>query len=199
MRKIIVLEFVSIDGVMQAPGGPEEDPSAKFGLGGWQAPFIQDEAADQVTGPALKADVEFLLGGYTFQIWEDYWPKHGDFWPRINDNMKYVLTRTKSETDWQNTTFMSSIEDIKKLKQSDGKDLHVWGSSQLVQLLLANDLVDELHLMTYPVILGQGKRLFADGAVPRTFKLTRGLVGNTGAMVASYVRDGEVKTGTIGE
>jgi len=199
MRKIIVLEFVSIDGVMQAPGGPEEDPSAKFDLGGWQAPFMDDEAADAITEPALKADVEFLLGGYTFEIWSTYWPKHGDFWPYINDNMKYVLSTTKTETDWQNTTFLRSVEDIKKLKESDGPDLHVWGSSKLVQLLLANDLVDELCIMTYPLILGQGKKLFADGAVPRTFKLVSGQVGKAGVLAARYARDGEVKTGTVGE
>jgi dihydrofolate reductase len=198
MRKITVLSFLTIDGVMQAPGGPEEDPSAKFAFGGWQAPFMDDDAMDEFTGPALQADVEFLLGGYTFQIWSDYWPKHGDFWPHINDNMKYVLTRTKTETDWQNTTFLHTINDIKKLKESDGKDLHIWGSSKLVQLLLENDMVDELVLMTYPLILGQGKKLFADGAAPRTFRLVEGKVGKTGAIAARYERAGAVKTGTVG-
>jgi dihydrofolate reductase len=199
MRKIIVQEFITLDGVMQAPGGPEEDPSAKFEFGGWQAPFTDDEAANAIAGPALKADVEFLLGGYTFEIWSGYWPKHGDFWPFINDNMKYVLSSTKSETDWQNTTFLRSVEDIKQLKESDGPDLHVWGSSKLVQLLLANDLVDELCLMTYPIILGQGKKLFAEGAVPRTFTLTESHVGKTGVIAARYAKAGDVKTGTVGE
>lgn len=198
MRKIIVFEFLTMDGVMQAPGGPEEDPSAQFEFGGWQAPFMDDDVADSVTGPALQADVEFLLGGYTFQIWSDYWPKHGDFWPHINNNMKYVLTNTKTETDWQNTTFIHNVEDIKQLKESDGPDLHVWGSSKLVQLLLANDMVDELNLMTYPIILGQGKKLFADGVAPRTFTLTKGQVGKTGVIVATYQRAGDVKTGTVG-
>lgn len=198
MRKITVLEFISLDGVMQAPGGPEEDPSAKFEFGGWQAPY-DDPAADKLTGPALKADVEFLLGGYTFQIWSGYWPKHGDFWPAINDNMKYVLTRTKTETDWQNTTFIHTIDDIKKLKDSDGPDLHVWGSSQLVQLLLEHDLVDELCLMTYPIILGQGKKLFADGAAPRAFKLTESYIGEKGVIAARYKRAGVVETGIVGE
>lgn len=198
MRKIIVLEFITIDGVMQAPGGPEEDPTAKFEFGGWQAPFTGDGATDAVTGPALKADVEFLLGGYTFEIWSDYWPKHGDVWPFINDNMKYVLTTTKTDTSWQNTTFLRSIEDIKQLKGSDGPDLHVWGSSKLVQLLLANDMVDELCLMTHPVILGQGKKLFVDGAAPRSFTLLESHVGKTGVIAARYARAGEVKTGTVG-
>lgn len=199
MRKIIVLEFVSVDGVMQAPGGPEEDPAAKFELGGWQAPFTNDEAANSITGPALKADVEFLLGGYTFEIWSEYWPKHGDFWPYINDNMKYVLSATKTETDWQNTTFLHNVEDIKQLKNSDGPDLHVWGSSKLVQLLMANDLVDELCLMTYPIILGQGKKLFAEGAAPRTFSLLESRVSKNGVIAARYARAGEVKIGTVGE
>jgi len=199
MRKITVLEFVTIDGVMQAPGGPEEDPTAKFEFGGWQAPFMDDDVMDEFTGPALQADVEFLLGGYTFEIWSTYWPKHGDFWPRINDNMKYVLTSTKTETDWQNTTFVHSIDDIKKLKESDGKDLHIWGSSKLVQLLLEHDMVDELVLMTYPLILGQGKKLFADGAAPRTFTLTEGKIGKSGAIAARYTRAGAIKTGTVGE
>jgi len=197
MRKIIVLEFVTIDGVMQAPGGPEEDPSAKFEFGGWQAPY-DDPAVDAITGPALRADVEFLLGGKTFDIWKDYWPKHGDVWPFINDNMKYVLSDTISETEWQNTTFMTSIEDILTLKTSDGPDLHVWGSSKLVQLLLEQDMVDELCLMTYPIILGQGKKLFADGAAPSAFKLIESQVGKTGVIVARYERAGEVRTGTVG-
>lgn len=199
MRKIIVQEFITIDGVMQAPGGPEEDPTAKFEFGGWQAPFTDDDAAEAVTGPALKADVEFLLGGYTFEIWSDYWPKHGDIWPFINDNMKYVLSATKTDTNWQNTTFLRNIEDIIELKKSDGPDLHVWGSSKLVQLLLANNLVDELCLMTYPIILGQGKKLFADGAAPRTFTLVESRSGKTGVVANRYIKAGEVETGTIGE
>lgn len=199
MRKIIIQEFVTIDGVMQAPGGPEEDRAAEFKYGGWQAPFIDDKAADAITGPALKADVEFLLGGTTFRIWSDYWPKHGDIWPFINDNMKYVLSATKTKTDWQHTTFVRNVEDIIKLKNSAGPDLHVWGSSKLVQLLLANDLVDELRLMTYPIILGQGKKLFSEGAAPRTFTLAESHVGKKGVIVARYVKAGAVETGTVGE
>lgn len=199
MRKIIVQEFVTIDGVMQAPGGPEEDPTAEFKYGGWQAPFMGDDAAELITGPALKADVEFLLGGYTFEIWSDYWPKHAQIWPFINDNMKYVLSSTKTETNWQNTTFLRTVDDIVKLKNSNGPDLHVWGSSKLVQLLLANNLVDELCLMAYPIILGQGKKLFSDGAAPRTFHLIESHIGSKGVVVARYARAGAVVTGTIGE
>lgn len=199
MRKIIVQEFVTIDGVMQAPGGPEEDPTANFEFGGWQAPFIDDDAAEMVTDPALKADVEFLLGGYTFEIWSGYWPKHGDIWPFINRNMKYVLSTTKTETSWQNTTFLRNVEDIISLKNSAGPDLHVWGSSKLVQLLLANDLVDELCLMTYPIILGQGKKLFSNSVAPRTFNLIENHIGNKGVVVARYERAGRVETGNVDE
>lgn len=199
MRKIIVQEFITIDGVMQAPGGPEEDPSAKFEFGGWQAPFIDDDATAAITGPALKSDVEFLLGGVTFDIWSEYWPKHSDIWPFINNNMKYVLSRTKTSTNWQNTTFLRNLDDMKKLKNTDGPDLHVWGSSKVVQLLLANNLVDELCLMTHPLILGQGKKLFAESAAPRTFVLSESHVGKTGVIAARYVRAGEVKTGAIGD
>lgn len=197
MRKIIVFEFITLDGVMQAPGGPEEDPTAKFEFGGWQVPFQGDDATARVTGPALKADVEFLLGGYTFEIWTKYWPKHNDIWPFINDNMKYVLSKTKTETSWQNTKFLRNVDDIKKLKGSKGTALHVWGSSKLVQLLMANDLVDELNLMIYPLVLGQGKKLFADGAAPRTFTLVDSRVGDKGVIAARYIRAGEVKTGSF--
>ncbi len=197
MRKILVLEFMTLDGVMQAPGGPEEDPGAKFDFGGWQAPF-DDDLVGQVTSKELKQPADYLLGRKTFEIWEDYWPKHADVWPGINDGMKYVLSNTVKETDWKNTSFIQSVDDIKKLKRSDGPDIQVWGSSKVVQLLLENNLVDELRLMTYPLILGEGKKVFADGAAPRTFKLLKSKTGSSGVIVAWYKRAGEVKTGTVG-
>lgn len=197
MRKIIVQEFITLDGVMQAPGGPEEDPTAKFEFGGWQAPF-DDDLVGKATAKELKQPVEYLLGRKTFEIWEGYWPKHADFWPGINNGMKYVLSSTMKDTDWKNTTFIQSVEDIKKIKESDGPDIQVWGSSKVVQLLLENDLVDEMRLMTYPLILGQGKKLFAYGAAPRTFTLIESAVGKTGVIIASYKRAGKVKTGTVG-
>lgn len=198
MRKIIVLEFITLDGVMQAPGGPEEDPSAAFKFGGWQAPY-DDEAAGEVAEKELKQSVEYLLGRKTFEIFAGYWPKHADFWPGINNNMKYVLSTTVTKTDWQHTTFIKSVEDIKRVKASEGPDLQIWGSSKLVQLLFEHDLVDELRLMTYPIVLGQGKKLFADGAAPRAFTLVENHVGKTGVIIARYERAGEVKTGTVGE
>jgi len=197
MRKIIVLEFMTLDGVMQAPGGPEEDLAEHFEFGGWQAPY-NDDLLGEVTEKELKAPVEYLLGRKTFEIWADYWPKHADFWPGINDGMKYVLSNTMTETDWQNTTFFTGVEDIKQLKASDGPDLQVWGSSQVVHLLLEHDIVDEIRLMIHPLILGEGKKVFADGAAPRAFTLTDSAVGKTGTIVAWYKRAGEVTTGTMG-
>ncbi len=192
MRKITVLEFMTLDGVMQAPGGPEEG----FTFGGWQASY-KDELLYEVTDKELEQSVEYLLGRKTFEIWAGYWPQHADMWPGINEGMKYVLSTTMKKTDWENTTFIRSVEDIKKLKESDGPDLQVWGSSKVVQLLLENDLVDEIRLMTYPLILGEGKKLFADGAKPTTFTLLDSKTGSSGVVVAWYKRSGEVKTGTM--
>lgn len=197
MRKIRVLEFMTLDGVMQAPGGPEEDPTETFPYGGWQAPY-DDDLLGEVTEKEMKAPVEYLLGRKTFEIWSDYWPKHADIWPGINDGMKHVLSTTVKDTDWKNTTFIRSVEDIKKLKESDGPDIQVWGSSKVVHLLLKHDLADEIRLMTYPVILGQGKKVFADGAAPRAFTLAKSSVGSTGIIAAWYKRAGKVKTGTMG-
>lgn len=196
MRKILVLEFMTLDGVMQAPGGPEEDPTENFRFGGWQAPY-DDELVSEVTQKELEQSLEYLLGRKTFEIWADYWPKHADIWPGINDGMKYVLSSTMKKTEWENTAFIQSVDDIKELKKSDGPDIQVWGSSKLVQLLLENDLVDELRLMTYPLILGEGKKVFADGAKPAAFMLTGSSVGESGVIIANYKRSGEVKTGTI--
>ncbi len=195
-RKITVYEFMTLDGVMQAPGGPEEDAEHAFAFGGWQAPF-DDELAGQFAEKELAEPADYLLGRKTFQIWADYWPTHGDFWPNINSGTKYVLSSTVKETDWANTKFIETVEDIKKLKESDGPDLQVWGSSELMHLLLENDLVDELRLMIYPVILGQGKKVFADGAAPRTFKLVENAVGKSGVFIGRYQRAGDVKTGSM--
>lgn len=197
MRNMFVLEFMTLDGVMQAPGGPEEDPTESFGFGGWQAPY-DDSLTGEVTKKELEQSVEYLLGRKTFEIWADYWPKHADIWPGINTGMKYVLSSTMKATQWKNTEFIQSVDDIKRLKESDGPDIQIWGSSKLVQLLLVNDLVDELRLMTYPLILGEGKKVFADGAMPAAFTLVGSSVGASGVIVANYKRAGNVKTGTIG-
>ena len=196
MRKITVLSFVTLDGVMQAPGGPEEDPSGGFKYGGWTAPY-GDEISGQVLQRVLQPS-DLLLGRKTFDIWEAYWPKHADYWPGINDVTKYVMSTTRNKSGWSNSVFINSLADIKKLKESLGSDIQVWGSSELIQLLLKNDLVDELWLFIYPLTLGDGKKLFKDGPIPATFKLTEGVVTSDGVLMANYKRAGDVKTGTVG-
>ena len=196
MRKIIVITMVTLDGVMQAPGGPEEDPSNDFQYGGWTAPYADANSSEFFEKNMLPA--EYLLGRKTFEIWEPYWPEHADFWPGINDGVKYVLSNTRNGSDWKNTVFLKTLEDIKKLKSLDGSDLHVWGSGKLIQLLLSNDLVDELRLVTYPLTLGQGQRLFGEGTIPAAFTLTESTVTPSGVVMANYMRAGQVKTGTVG-
>ena len=189
--------MITLDGVMQAPGGPEEDPSGDFNYGGWVAPY-DDEVDDKVVQKELKQPTDYLLGRKTFEIWAPFWPKHADIWPGINDGTKYVMSKTMKTSDWKNTVFIERVEDIKKLKNSEGHDIQVWGSSKLVQLLLKNDLVDELRLKIYPLTLGAGKKLFNDGAIPAAFTLMESLVTPSGVIIANYKRAGKVKTGTIG-
>jgi dihydrofolate reductase len=196
MRKIIVLSMITLDGVMQAPGGPEEDTSGVFKFGGWVAPY-GDEVYGKVVQKELKP-ADYLLGRKTFEIWEPYWPEHADFWPGINDGSKYVMSKTRKRSDWKNSRFLKSLADIKKLKKSKGPDIQVWGSSKIVQLLLKNDLVDELCLKIHPLILGKGKKLFDNGAIPAAFTLVESTVTTTGVVIAKYKRAGKVKTGTIG-
>jgi dihydrofolate reductase len=197
MRKIIVLSFISLDGVMQAPGGPEEDPSEGFKYGGWSAPY-DDEVGGKEVQEELKQTADYLLGRKTFDIWAAFWPNHADIWPGINDSTKYVMSNTLKKTDWKNTVFIESLEDIKKLKNSEGSDIQVWGSSKLVQLLLKNDLVDELSLKIHPLILGEGKKLFDEDSIPASYTLTKSLVTPTGVIFANYKRAGKVETGTMG-
>lgn len=197
MRKIIVLSFITLDGVMQAPGGPREDTSGDFEYGGWLAPYV-----DEVSGKIMQKHMEpadILLGRKTFEIFAAYWPEHAGNWPGINDVTKYVLSNTIKESDWQNTVFFTSLADIEKLKNSEGSDIKVWGSSKLVQLLLKHDLVDELWLKIYPLLLGKGKKLYDNDAVPAAFKLTESRVTPAGVIVANYKRSGKVETGTVGD
>lgn len=196
MRKIIVLSMITLDGVMQAPGGPEEDTSGGFKYGGWVAPY-GDEVSGKVVEKLMKPS-DLLLGRKTFDIWENYWPQHENVWPGINDVTKYVLSTTRKNSDWKNSVFFNSLAEIEKLKSSNGSDIQVWGSSKLIQLLLKNDLVDELWLMIYPLTLGQGKKLFNDGPIPAAFTLAVSTITPGGVIMANYKRFGEVKTGTIG-
>lgn len=188
--------MISLDGVMQGPGGPGEDPSGGFSYGGWVAPY-DDEAYGKVVEKELQP-ADYLLGRKTFQIWENYWPQHADFWPGINDGTKYVLSGTIKHSSWKNSVFLENVDEIKKLKNSEGLDFQVWGSSELVHLLLKHDLVDEIRLKIHPLILGKGKKLFDNDAIPAAFTLTESLVTPRGVIIASYQRAGEVKTGTVG-
>jgi dihydrofolate reductase len=197
MRKIIVLSMVTLDGVMQAPGGPKEDTSGGFKYGGWTKPYGDEVYAEVVQKELQPAN--YLLGRKTFEIWEGYWPEHADFWPGINNGTKYVLSRTRKKSNWKNTIFIKSLADIRKLKKSPAKggaDIQVWGSSKLIQLLLKNDLVDELRLKIHPLTLGKGKKLFDKGPIPAAFTLIESIVTPTGVIIAHYKRAGKVKTGT---
>lgn len=193
--------MVTLDGVMQAPGRPEEDISGGFKYGGWVAPYA-DEVYDKVVQKELKR-TDYLLGRKTFEIWAGFWPEHGDFWPGINEGTKYVFSKNMKKSDpmitgWKNSVVIKKLADIKKLKKSKGPDVQVWGSGELVQLLLKNDLADELRLKIHPLTLGKGKKLFVDGTIPAAFTLIERIVTPGGVIIASYERAGKVKTGTIG-
>ncbi len=196
MRKIIVLSFITLDGVMQAPGGPKEDTSGGFEYGGWTAPYF-DEASGKIMSKQMKS-ADLLLGRKTFEIFAGYWPDHESIWPGINDVTKYAVSRTMKKSDWKNSVFLKTLADIKKLKNSKGSDLQVHGSGKLIQTLLENDLVDELWLKTFPITLGKGKKLFDKGTIPAAFTLTGTTVTPSGVIFANYKRAGKVKTGTIG-
>lgn len=197
MRKITVLTMVSLDGVLQGPGGPKEDPSGGFKLGGWAAPYMTEEGR-QIMMKQMMAPADYLLGRKTFDIWEAYWPGHGNIWPAINKGTKYVLSKTRKKSDWRNSVFLKSVADIKKVKKTKGSDLQVWGSGELVQLLLKNGLVDELCLRIFPLVLGKGKKLFGHDAMPAAFTLTESVVTPTGVIIATFQRAGKVKTAAIG-
>jgi len=201
MRKIIVLSMITLDGVMQAPGGPKEDISGGFKYGGWTASY-GDEVYGKVVQNELKP-ADYLLGRKTFEIWANYWPEHGDFWPGINEGTKYVFSKNMKKSDpivtgWKNSVVIKNLTDIKKLKISKGSDIQVWGSSELVQLLLKNDLVDELRLKIHPLTLGKGKKLFDTGTIPAAFTLIEGIVTPSGVIISNYKRAGKVRTGTVG-
>jgi len=201
MRKIIVLSMITLDGVMQAPGGPKEDRSGGFKYGGWVAPY-----SDEVYGKVLQKELkpaDYLLGRKTFEIWADYWPEHGDFWPGINEGTKYVFSKSIKKSDpivagWKNSVVIKNLADIKKIRNSKGSDIQVWGSGELVQLLMKNDLVDELRLKIHPLTLGKGKKLFDKGTIPAAFTLMESIVTPSGVIIADYKRAGKVKTGTVG-
>jgi dihydrofolate reductase len=198
MRKLVVLTFTSLDGVMQAPGGPEEDTSGGFTLGGWTVPYF-DEALGQVMGKQMAPPFDLLLGRKTYDIFASYWPHHEEEGAALNKATKYVVSNEARELKWEPSHLITGdvVAKIQKVKDGDGPMLQVHGSSELIQTLLKNDLVDELWLKIYPVTLGAGKRLFGDGAVPAAFTLERSQTTPQGVIVASYKRAGELKTGSF--
>jgi dihydrofolate reductase len=188
MRKIIAITHVTLDGVMQAPGGPEEDPRGGFTHGGW-AMLYGDEAAGEVMGKIMSGEFDLLLGRRTYEIFAAYWPYAGDNFiaKAFNKAAKFVVTRSLKKFDWVNSQHIGgdAVDEIRRLKASDGPELHIWGSSELLQTLIATDLVDEFRVWVYPVVLGKGKRLFETGVPPRGLTLvesrstTKGVLFNT--------------------
>jgi dihydrofolate reductase len=189
MRKIIVLEHISLDGIIQAPGGPEEDTSGGFVHGGWIS-LYSDEILGTLLRKQMNLPFDLLLGRTTFEIWEPYWPQHADAWPNVNIATKYVASNTRISSNWQPSVFLSGdiAEKVANIKQQQGSDLHVWGSGNLIQTLIKYDLVDTFWLMIYPITLGAGKRLFADGTIPMTFMVTESKVTSNGVIVMNYER-----------
>jgi dihydrofolate reductase len=198
MRKIIVLTFVSLDGVMQAPGGPDEDRSGGFEYGGWTVPYF-DDYGGKVMAEQMSKPFDLLLGRKTFEIFASYWPEHVEEGKEINRATKYVVSTTMTSHKWDKSVFLNGdvVTEITKLKQGEGPDLQVHGSSNLIQTLLKNNLVDELWLKTFPVTIGVGKRLFGIGTIPKALTLIKSEVTPSGVIVASYKFAGEPKIGSF--
>lgn len=199
MRKLVVLTFISLDGVMQAPGGKGEDPSGGFKYEGWTVPYW-DEVGQQEMGKQMSMPFDLLLGRFTYDIFAGYWPKQkGQIASVFGKATKYVVSNGVVDKSWKETIQIEGdvVQKIKKLKNGDGPMLQVHGSSNLIQTLLAHDLVDEFWLKIYPVTLASGKRLFGEGTIPAAFKLTYSKVSPSGVIFASYKRDGKVKTGSF--
>ena len=198
MRKIIVLSFITLDGVMQAPGGPQEDTDGGFKYGGWVVPHF-DEQGGQIMHEQMTKPLDLLLGRRTYEIFASYWPTHESEWPGINSVTKYVVSSTSTNSLWDNTVFIKDnvVEAIRRLKQQAGPDLQVHGSGNLIQTLLAHDLVDELWLKIFPVTLGTGKRLFDKGTIPASYTLTESKSSPSGVIFATFKRAGDVETGSF--
>jgi dihydrofolate reductase len=198
MRKILVLSFITLDGVMQAPGGPAEDTSGNFTHGGWTVPYF-DEFLGQVMTEQMGKPFDLLLGRKTFEIFASYWPHHPEEGAGINHATKYVASNTLTTHEWSNSVFLKGdvADEIKKLKQDDGPDLQVHGSCSLIQTLLKHDLVNEFWLKIFPVTLGVGKRLFDNGTIPAAYTLVESKSSPSGVIVATFKRAGEVVTGSF--
>jgi dihydrofolate reductase len=201
MRKLVVLSFITLDGVMQAPGDPKEDTSGGFKYGGWTVPYFDvDDFLGKVMDEQMSHPFDLLLGRKTYEIFAAYWPHHSDKWPGINEAKKYVASHKDMKFEWENSVLLKGdvVEEVKNLKAQNGPELQVYGSGNLIQTLLKHDLVDELWLKIFPVNLGIGKRLFAEGTLPSGFKLLESGSSPSGVIIANYERAGEVKTGSFG-
>lgn len=199
MRKIIVVEFITLDGVMQAPGGSKEDTAEGFKFGGWMGPYFDKDGGKEME-KQMKETAGLLLGRKTYDIFSGFWPQHAteaEGWPQINKVPKYVLSKTLKNPTWENTEVLEDISELKELKESTGPDLQVYGSSNLIQSLMKNDLVDELWLKIFPLTLGTGKRLFEEGTIPAAFKLYKSKVTPSGTFFGYYKRAGDIKTEDI--
>ena len=198
MTKVIVIEFITLDGVIQAGGGPEEDTSGGFAYGGWEVPYGDDVVGAAIT-KQMNMPFDLLLGRKTFEIWAPFWPQHTDIWPGVNTATKYVASNTMTSHEWQPSVFLRGdvAEEVAKIKQQPGPDLNVWGSGNLLQTLIKHDLVDVFWLMIYPLTLGAGKRLFGEGTIPAAFKVTESIVGSNGVIIVNYERAGAVRTGSL--
>ena len=200
--RLTATTFLTLDGVMQAPGGPEEDPSDGFEHGGWSFPYADEDFGRLVTGWFAEADA-FLLGRRTYEIFAAFWPLVADAGDPVasplNHLPKYVATRTLREATWAGTNLLSGdvVEEVRRLKDLPGRELQVHGSGGLLQTLMANDLVDEYRLFVYPVVVGSGRRLFRDGAPPRSLELVESTTTSTGVVVADYRRGGPLVTGSF--
>ncbi len=202
MRKIIVGAMVSMDGVMQAPGGPTEDPTKGFKFGGWVMPYFAPESREELDR-LFSEKFDLLLGRKTYEIFAAYWPYYDEKGPAVsiaklfNENQKYVVSRSgEVDTSWQGSVLLRDIAEVKRLRNEEGPNLLTQGSTELVHALLANGLVDAMTVFTVPVVLGSGKKLFADGSAPHAYKLTRSRVSSMGVMIGHYEREGEIRTGS---
>ncbi len=200
MRKIITTTFVTLDGVMQAPGGPEEDREGGFAYGGWQLSAPEDAEIRSILSGFFNLPFELLLGRVTYNIFASYWPQATtdlEVAQPFNSTKKYVVTHTAFEPAWHNSVCITGdvVAELKKLKEQDGPDLWVWGSGDLIQTLLKHDLIDRMHLFTYPITIGTGKRLFAEGAQAAQFKLVDSKIGATGVVFATYEPAGPLRVG----
>ena len=204
MPKIIVNAFLTLDGVMQAPGGPDEDREGGFQHGGWQAPYGDEVIGGMIVDGIKDAD-GFLLGRKTYDIFSSYWPKITDpnnpIATALNSRPKYVVSRSLERVGWNNSRLIKGdvVAELRKLRQEPGRTVHTWGSTEVLQLLQKNDLIDEYRLFIYPVVLGSGKRLFGSGTVPRAFKNVESVPADKGATYYRLTPGGKPEYGTIGE